>query len=383
MLISLRASRGGPGRKAGLARPTGSGLHEDRKKGYNSVRFSDIAFCSITRSMAGKSSTGAVVAAIVGNSLVMIAKFVAFLFTFSGAMLSEAIHTLADLANQILLLIGIVRSDRMPDEKYAYGYNAERYVWALISAVGIFFLGCGVTVYHGVDALIRNHEPHFDQIAWPVGVLVVSLILEGYVLYVAVAAVKSQAGSTPFFEFMRKEADPAVVAVVLEDSAACLGCIIALVAILMAKLTGQGYWDAIGSITIGVLLGAIAIWLVWRNSQLLIGASIPTHLRQQVMQILRQNPAVEEVVDLKTRVLDTETYRIKADVRFDGEALAEKLESQLEPAWENINSYEDFRLFARDFADDVVDLLANEIDAIEKRIAKEVPKAKHLDIEAE
>lgn len=333
--------------------------------------------------MAAKNSKVAVIAAIAGNSLVMVAKFIAFAFTLSGAMLSEAIHTMADLLNQILLLVGIVRSDREPDDKYAYGYNAERYVWALISAVGIFFLGCGVTVHHGVMSLINQHEPHFDKLAWPIGVLVVSLLLEGYVLWIALRTVKQQAGDTPFVEFIRKEADPAVVAIVLEDAAACLGCVLALVAILLSKVTGQGYWDAIGSISIGILLGAIAIWLIWRNSQLLIGASIPSHLRQQVLRILSQNPAVEEVVDLKTRVLDTETYRIKADIRFDGEALADKLSHRILPEYEKIKSLDDFKNFAREFADDVVDLLADEIDAIEKRIAAEVPKAKHLDIEAD
>lgn len=333
--------------------------------------------------MAAKDSTGAVIAAIVGNSLVMLAKFTAFLFTRSGTMLSEAIHTLADLLNQILLLVGIVRSDRRPDSEFAYGYGSERYVWALISAVGIFFLGCGVTVYHGVDALIRQHEPDFDNIAWPMGVLIVSLVLEGYVLWVAVQSVRKQAGAKPFFQYLWHEADPAVVAVVLEDSAACLGCVMALVAIGLSKWTGHGYWDGIGSIAIGILLGAIAIWLIRRNSQLLIGASIPEHVRLQVLRILNQNPAVEEVVDMKTRVLDTETYRIKADVRFDGKALARQLEPQIEEAYGEVKSLSDFKSYSAQLADDVVDLLADEIDAIEMRIAKDIPQARHMDIEAE
>lgn len=333
--------------------------------------------------MAASSSKGAVVAAIVGNTFVMIAKFVAFAFTMSGSMLSEAIHTLADVLNQILLLVGIVRSDKMPDEKYAYGYNAERYVWALISAVGIFFLGCGVTVYHGVSSLIQPHELHIDNIWWPVGVLIFSFLMEGYVLWIAVKAVNSQKGDTPFFEYLRKEADPAVVAIVLEDSAACLGVVIAGVAIVLAKVTGHSFWDAIGSITIGVLLGAIACWLVWRNSQLLVGVSVPEHIQAQIAKIIQQNPAVEEIVDLKTRVLDTETYRIKADVRFDGEVLANKLHDKLKPAYEKINSLEDFRAFAREFADDVVNLLAEEVDAIEDHIKRKVPKAQHMDIEAD
>ena len=333
--------------------------------------------------MAGKGSKGAVIAAIGGNTLVMIAKFVAFIFTRSGSMLSEAIHTLADLLNQILLLIGIVRSDRDADEEFAYGYNSERYVWALISAVGIFFLGCGVTVYHGIESLLSGHEPHFDDITWPVGVLIVSLLLEGYVLWVAVKAVQEQAEGKPFFQYLKKDADPAVIAVVLEDSAACLGCVVALAAIILSKVTGHGYWDAIGSLLIGILLGAIAIWLVWRNSLLLVGASIPKHLRDQVLQIINENPAVEEVVDLKTRVLDTETYRIKADIRFDGEALADKLKHKVDPAYETIQSLDDFRKFAKEFADDVVELLADEIDAIEKKIESEVPRARHMDIEAD
>ncbi len=333
--------------------------------------------------MAAQGSKTAVLAAIVGNTLVMLSKFIAFLFTWSGAMLSEAIHTLADVLNQILLLIGIVRADKHPDERYAYGYMAERYVWALISAVGIFFLGCGVTVYHGISSLLHPHELHFDNIAWPMGVLIFSLAMEGYVLWVAIQAVRQQADGRPFFEFLRKHADPATVAVVLEDSAACLGCVIAMAAILLTKYTGQNYWDSIGSLTIGLLLGAIAVWLVWRNSQLLIGASIPAKTRQQVLSILRQNPTIEEVVDLKTRVLDTETYRIKADVRFDGEAFAERLKTDLPAAYEKIQTYEDFVSFSKGFADNVVEMLAEEIDAIEQRIKEQVPKAKHMDIEAD
>ena len=333
--------------------------------------------------MAAKGSKTAVVAAIIGNTLVMLSKFVAFVFTWSGSMLSEAIHTLADVLNQTLLLIGIVRADRLPDEDYAYGYMAERYVWALISAVGIFFLGCGVTVYHGISTLINPHELHIDNIAWPIGVLTFSLAMEGYVLWVAINAVQQQANGVPFFSFLRNQADPATVAVVLEDAAACLGCIIAMAAIILAKATGHSYWDAIGSITIGTLLGAIAVWLVWRNSQLLIGVSIPSKTRQKVLAILRQNSTIEEVVDLKTRVLDTETYRIKADVRFDGEALADKLRTDLPAAYEKIKSYDDFVTFSRNFADNVVELLADEIDAIENRIQSEVPKARHMDIEAD
>jgi zinc transporter 9 len=331
--------------------------------------------------MANPSSKTAVAAAIVGNAMVMVAKFVAFVFTGSGAMLSEAIHTLADLLNQILLMIGIVRSARDPDHIYEYGYQSERYVWALISAVGIFFLGCGVTVYHGIESLL--HPKELRELGWALGVLTFSLILEGIVLWIAVRAAREQAGGKPLLHFLRYEADPAVTAVVLEDAAACLGVLIAFAAIVLARATGSPYWDAIGSLIIGLLLGAIAIWLIARNSSLLVGASIPDPIRRQVLKIIEADPAVEEVVDLKTRVLDTDTYRIKADIHFDGGALADKLRPQLREAFEKIETFEQFERFAHEFGDDIVELLAKEIDIIERRIREQVPAAKHLDLEAE
>ena len=331
--------------------------------------------------MANPSSKTAVAAAIAGNGCVMVAKFVAFLFTGSGAMLSEAIHTLADLINQILLMIGIVRSSRDPDHIYEYGYQSERYVWALISAVGIFFLGCGVTVYHAIESLL--HPSELKDLGWALGVLTFSLILEGIVLWVAVKAAKEQAGDKPLLHFLRYEADPAVVTVVLEDAAACLGVIIAFAAIILARLTGSPYWDAIGSLTIGLLLGAIAIWLIARNTSLLVGASIPAKIRNQVKKIIEADPAVDEIVDLKTRILDTDTYRIKADIHFDGGALADKLRPQLREAYDRIQTFEEFEKFAHQFGDDVVELLAEEIDIIERRIRDQVPQAKHLDLEAE
>ncbi len=331
--------------------------------------------------MASPSSKTAVAAAIVGNALVMVAKFVAFMFTGSGAMLSEAIHTLADLLNQILLMVGIVRSTRDADDTFEYGYQSERYVWALISAVGIFFLGCGVTVYHGIQTLMHPHE--LKELGWAIGVLIFSFVLEGVVFLIALRAAKQQAGDRPLHHFLRYEADPAVVAVVLEDFVACIGILVAMAAILLAKVTGNLYWDAIGSLTIGGLLGAIAIWLIARNSQLLVGASIPEPIRLQVRRIIEADPAVEEVVDLKTRILDTDTYRIKADVKFDGGALADKLRPQMREAYEQITNLQEFEKFTHEFAEDIVDLLAEEIDIIERRIRESVPQAKHLDLEAE
>ena len=136
------------------------------------------------------------VSALSCNALLSVAKLVAFLLTGSGAMLSEAIHSFADSLNQLLLLVGVVRSSRKADARFAYGYGAERYVWALMSAVGIFFLGCGVTVYHGVSSLIQGHRPE-SNLTWAIGVLVLSLVLEGSVLVLAVRSVHRSARGRP------------------------------------------------------------------------------------------------------------------------------------------------------------------------------------------
>ena len=331
--------------------------------------------------MAVGGSKLAVVSALVGNFTVMVAKFIAFLFTRSGAMLSESIHSLADFLNQLLLLIGIERSNRSPDPTFQYGYGAERYVWALISAVGIFFLGCGVTLYHGIRGLLHPHELH--NYGWAMSVLAFSFVVEAIVLMMAVHAVRKKAKHLPFFQYLRTQAYPAGVAVILEDAAACAGIVIAFIAIVLTKVTGKLYWDSVGSISVGVLLGAIAIWLIHRNRELLVGAAMPSHLRQQVLQILQQNPTVEEVVDLRSRILDTETYRVKADVRFDGQELAKKMETDLKAAYEKIETYEEFSQFISQYADDLIDLLADEIDTIEQKIRQKVPKAQHLDLEAD
>jgi len=332
--------------------------------------------------MAESESKRPVIWALSCNAFLAGAKFFAFLLTGSGALLSEAIHSFADSLNQLLLLIGVVRSSRQADAKFSYGYGAERYVWALMSAVGIFFLGCGVTVYHGVASLLSGHRPE-SNLGWAIGVLLLSLVLEGAVLTIAVGSVRKSAAGRPFLTYLRTEADVSVAAVVLEDAAACFGVLIALAAVVMAHVTGHAYWDALGSILVGLLLGAVAIWLIVRNHRLLVGPSIPARIRQQVMEILENNPSVEAVTELRSRVLDTETYRIAAELRFNGAALAGKLAPSLEARYREIANLDDFHNFAVRYADEIVELLGDEIDAIEKRIRAQIPQARYLDLEAE
>lgn len=326
-------------------------------------------------------SKRAVGAAIAGNSMLTVAKLVAFLVTGSAAMLSEALHSLADTMNQVLLMIGIRRSTRAANPHFPFGYGAERAVWALMSAVGIFFLGCGVTLYHGVHTLL--HPKPLQDLRVALVVLLVSFVVEAAVLVIAVRTVRQNSQGRPFFRYLWREADPTTTAVVLEDSAACLGVIFALIGIALVTLTGNPVWDAAASIAVALLLGAIAIWLVARSRYLLVGPAVPVDVRQRIREIVASSPVVEQIVLLRTRVLDTESFRVSADVEFDGEVLADLLEEDLRAAYPKISSYEEFRSFAARYADRLIERLGDEVDTIEAAIQQEFPKARYLDIEAE
>ncbi|MEE8467163.1 MAG: cation diffusion facilitator family transporter, partial [Planctomycetota bacterium] len=265
--------------------------------------------------MAGSSQT-AVSLAVLGNAFLTVIKFVAFAFSGSGAMLSEAVHSLADTGNQALLFVGIRRSERPADATFHYGFGAERFFFALMSAVGIFVLGCGVTVYHGVHTLL--HPPQLT-IGWMVyAVLGLSLVVDGLVLWKAVGVVRAQQGERGFFEHLRRSSDPTLAAVLLEDSVACIGVLVAAIGIGCATLTGSSVPDAIATLIIGGMMGFIAIWLGYKNRSLILGPAIPSDVERDVLEYLRAQPSVERVHDVKTRVVGADRFRFKAEVDWNG-----------------------------------------------------------------
>ena len=196
------------------------------------------------------SSKQSVLAAIIGNTVVMTGKFVVSGLTGSSTMLAEAFHSLADVLNQILLLKGIKQSEQEANIQYKSGFGRARFVWALISATGIFFLGCGMSLWHGIQGLL-SHEPHsVKDLHIAITVILISLLIEGAVLVYASKALMAQANkeNIPFLEYLNHHADPTELAVLLEDGAACIGLVIALVCIWLTDLTGNPIWDSIGSI---------------------------------------------------------------------------------------------------------------------------------------
>ena len=336
---------------------------------------------SQTLAKQGRIKKTPMVAAVIGNTLVVVAKFLGFLFTGSSALLSESIHSLADVLNQLLLLIGVARAQRKPDSTFQYGYGSERFIWALISAVGIFFLGCGLTLYHGIFSLI--HPKPVSDLSWAITILVISFVLEGVVFLIALRSLRKTAAGKPFWRYVREEAEPGVVAVLFEDAIACLGVILALISIGLTQWTGQLFWDSVGSILIGILMGFFAVFLVVRNHLALVGPSIPDSVRRRVVEIIRRHPTVDKIVDMRSSVIDGETYRIKADIKFNGRVFAGMLEKKIRHDFERIKTFEDFNSFAIEYADSVLELLGDEIDTIESEIQKAIPQAQFLDFEAD
>lgn len=332
--------------------------------------------------MAGEASgKGAVFAALVCNTGLTVLKFTAFAFSGSGSMFSEAMHTLADTANQGLLFMGIKRSERKPDAMFTYGYGGERFLFALLSAVGIFVLGCGVTVYHGVSSLLKPHP--LDIRWWLFVILAISFIMNGFVLWKAIQAINKSRGEVPFMKFLKTTTDPTISAVLLEDGIACLGVLIALGCIGLSALTRSTVPDAVGSIIIGGLLGFVAIWLGFQNRSLILGRSIPQEVQDEVLAYLKSQPSVEGVRAIQSRVVGADTYKIKAEIDWNGRWLGEQQAVWVLERKSALENEDGARAFAAEFGERLSNAIATETDRIEAALRAKIPQLHFIDFEGD
>lgn len=323
------------------------------------------------------SSLKAVIAALAGNTFVTVIKLIAFVLSGSGAMLSEAIHSFADTGNQLLLLIGLKRGQRAADDRFHYGYGGERFIFGMLSAAGIFFIGCGITVYHGITSLLTPHEVHVTALTFIV--LATAFVIEGSVLVFAIRGLARQKGELPFWTYVRERADPAAVAILLEDGVAVLGVILAACGIAAAYITGNPVFDAIASLVVGLLLGGVAFYLVSENRELLLGRAVPEGIEDRFIDIVLAHPSVRSIRDVKTRELTPESYILKAEITFDNDYLSELVNrSSLEKL--AFDGPKRDRALRRMTAL-VTDLIATEIAGLEVAIRAVIPQAKHIDIE--
>ncbi len=337
--------------------------------------------------MAGGSKL-AVYAALTANSVVTVAKLAGFAVTGSGSMLSEGVHSLADVGNQALLALGMARANKPPDPTHPQGYGREAFVWSLISAVGMFFLGSGVSITHGVQAL---WEPHghghgaSEGFELNLAILVFALVVEGAALAFAVRGIASEAKNhgQSLSEYLRTTDDPFGVAVILEDGAAVLGVLLALAAIGLTHITGAPYWDPLGSIAIGILLGGVAFFLIAKNRALLIGRAIREADQEALEALLAEDPAIDQVVLQRAVVVGTSSYRISAEIEFDADYLAERWlgEHDIDQLHAQLDTPEKLRSFLVGYGENVIERVGDEVDRLEARIREVLPKAESIALE--
>ncbi|KAL2932896.1 Metal tolerance protein C4 [Bienertia sinuspersici] len=340
-------------------------------------------------------SQRAVTTALWCNFLVFSLKFGVWLATSSHVMLAEVIHSVADLANQALLAYGLTSSRRGPDALHPYGYSKERFVWSLISAVGIFCLGSGATIIHGFQHLWDTQPPeHMEYAALVLGG---SFIIEGASLVVAIHAVRKGAAAEgmKLRDYIWRGHDPTAVAVMTEDGAAVTGLAIAGASLLAVNATGNPVFDPIGSIIVGNLLGMVAIFLIQRNRHALIGRAIDDQDMQKVLYFLKNDPVVDAVYDCKSEVIGPGFFRFKAEIGvgstdFNGVVLVqnyinraggESWAAQFRDAAKGDGETELLKVMSN-YGEEVVTALGSEVDRLELEIQKLVPGIRHVDIEA-
>jgi zinc transporter 9 len=247
--------------------------------------------------------------------------------------------------------------------------------------MGIFFLGAGITIYHGIHTFLHPGHIQITSLTWIV--LALALLIEGAVLVLAVRAANQRRAGRSWQEFLSTARDPALLAVLLEDTVAVAGVFIAAAGIVLAHLFGNPLFDAAASVLIGLLLGAMAVVLAMRNRTLLLGQSASAELERKIRTIVTHDPVVGRILHLRTRILDVDAHLVNLEVDFDPDTIVQRLKPEIRDAAEGIQSADDLEAFARTFARRLVDELAVEVDRLEERVRESVPTARIIDIEGE
>jgi cation diffusion facilitator family transporter len=239
-------------------------------------------------------STGQIIQSLVANVLIAISKAVAAAITGSGAMLAEALHSFSDCGNQLLLLFGVRKSRKPADDKHPLGHGRSLYFWSFIVALLLFTGGGVFSIHEGIHKL-EDPEP-IGSITVAVVILIVSLGLEGWSCWTNVRELNRRRGQTGFFRYLRDSKDSDLVVVFGENSAAVIGLVIAMAAIVLAYETGDGRWDAIGSLAIGVVLVGVAIFLGNEIRSLLVGEAADPDTDRVVREVAAADPNVVDVL---------------------------------------------------------------------------------------
>ncbi len=264
--------------------------------------------------MAATGGTRTVITALIANFTISIAKFIGFVITSSSAMLAESVHSLADTSNQALLLLGKKRSQKLPSAKRQFGFGRERFFWAFVVSLVLFSLGSMYAIYEGIEKIKHPHE--IESLWWALVILLFAMVMESYAFQTAIKESRHYKGNHSWKDFIRRSRIPELPVVLLEDFGALMGLIFAFVCVLIADLSNNAVWDGIGTLSIGILLGLIAIVLAIETKSLLIGEGALPEQTLRIESAISDSPHVRQLIDLRTEYLGPETLLVAAKVEF-------------------------------------------------------------------
>ncbi|XP_072747668.1 proton-coupled zinc antiporter SLC30A9, mitochondrial [Anoplolepis gracilipes] len=327
-----------------------------------------------------------VLTAIAINASNFLCKLIAWLYTGSHSMFSECVHSAADTCNQLILAYGIHKSVQNPDPDHPYGYTNMKYVSSLISGVGIFCVGTGLSIYHGIHGLL--FPAPLESLFWAYFVLGGSLLSEGATLMIALHSIKrgAEERKESLKQFVLEGQDPSVNVVLMEDFAAVLGVIVAAGCMGLTSYLENSMFDAFGSLLVGGLLGGVASFIIYTNVAALIGRSISQENLDKINAELEADIMVRAIHDVKGIDMGNHLVRYKAELDFDGRELTRSyldkhdLITMLKEV-KSMQNIEELEAFLLKHGENIVDMLGGEIDRIELKLKKNHPEIRHCDLE--
>ncbi|GAA0729792.1 cation diffusion facilitator family transporter [Dactylosporangium roseum] len=287
--------------------------------------------------MSTEGGTKAVVAALFANLGIAVTKFVAFLLTGSSSMLAESIHSIADSGNQGLLLFGGRQAQRRATSRHPFGYGRERYIYAFVVAVVLFFVGGVFAIYEAWHKI--GHPEPITSWQWvPVTVLVAAIVMESLSFRTAIVETAKVKGDAGWWQFIRRAKQPELPVILLEDFAALVGLILALFGVSMTLITGDGVWDGIGTAAIGVLLIAVAAILAVEMKSLLVGESATDEQVDAIEKAITDGPEVERVIHMRTVHLGPDELLVAAKIAVRHNETAEEIANGIDAAESRIRT---------------------------------------------
>ncbi|MET4640229.1 cation diffusion facilitator family transporter [Mycetocola sp. 2940] len=264
--------------------------------------------------MSASGGSKAIIAAFLANTGIAVTKFIAFVFSGSSSMLAESVHSLADAGNQLLLLLGGRKAKRAADKEHPFGYGRERYVYAFVVSIILFSVGGVFSIYEGIEKL---QHPHPIDVPWlPLLVLTIAIVLESFSLRTAIVESNLVRGKQTWVQFVRHAKAPELPVVLLEDVAALLGLTFAFIGVSLSVITGDGIWDAIGTLFIGALLIVVAILLGIETKSLLVGEGATDADAAAITAAIEGGDEIEKLIHMKTLYLGPDELLVAAKLGF-------------------------------------------------------------------